>query len=94
MRRFTLLAIALIALSALVACGDDDAPNSDAPNSEAATAQFVACLERNGVTAEAVTLTLNDDGTVGTIEAQILAESDAPYEPAVRLACTQEIENR
>lgn len=78
----------IIALVMIAGCGNarmDD---------EEATAVFVECLERNGVEARDVRVTLNDDGTVGTIEALIVSEADAKYQPAVQLACTQEVESR
>jgi hypothetical protein len=46
------------------------------------------------VEARDVRVTLNDDGTVGTIEALIVSEANAEYQPAVQLACTQEVESR
>jgi hypothetical protein len=59
---------------------------------EEATARFVDCLERNGIEADGVSVTLDADGGVATIEAQIVSEGDVAYEPAIRLACTAEVE--
>lgn len=63
-----------------------------APDAASATTTFVECLERNGVVAEDVRVTLADDGSVEGIEARILEEADVAYEPAVRLACIEEVE--
>ncbi len=87
MQRLARVAI-VVALVSSAACGD--ARLSD----DEATAVFVECLERNGVEARDVRVTLNDDGTVGTIEALIVSEGNATYQPAVELACTQEVESR
>jgi hypothetical protein len=64
-----------------------------APDAERATTRFVECLERNGVVAEDVSVTLAGDGTIEGISAVIVEEGDVPYEPTVRLACTEEVEN-
>jgi hypothetical protein len=37
-------------------------------------------------------VTLNADGSVGDISATIVSEGDVPYEPTIRMACTQEVE--
>lgn len=87
MQRLARIAI-IIALVAVVACG-----NSRLDDDEA-TAVFVQCLERNGVEARDVRVTLNEDGTVSSIAALIVSEANAKYEPAVQLACTQEVESR
>jgi hypothetical protein len=86
-RRATGTALAIV-LVALAACGNGE------PDNDAATTAFVECLERNGVDARDVRVTLDEDGSVSGIEAVILNESGSPYEPAVRLACTQEVEGR
>lgn len=65
---------------------------SSTPDSDAATETFAACLERNGVVAEDLEVTLNADGSVGSISATIVSEGDVPYEPSIRLACTEEVE--
>jgi hypothetical protein len=58
-----------------------------------ATATFSDCLARNGIVAESVEVTLRD-GAIGSIDVVILSEGDVPYEPSVRLACTEEVENQ
>lgn len=63
-----------------------------APDSAGATTSFVECLERNGIVAEEVSVTLANDGSVEGIEAVIVEEGDVPYDPTVRLACTEEVE--
>lgn len=65
---------------------------SESPDSETATETFAACLERNGIDVEDLEVSLNADGSVATIAATILSEGDVPYEPTVRLACTEEVE--
>lgn len=65
---------------------------SDVPGSQRATEMFGDCLQRNGVEAQDVEVTLNPDGSVEGISATILSESDVPYEPAIRLACTEEVD--
>lgn len=87
MQRLARIAI-VVALVTVAACGDARL------NDDEATAIFVECLERNGVEARDVRVTLNDDGTVGTIEALIVSEANAEYQPAVQLACTQEVESK
>ena len=88
MQRFIRGTVVGLLLIAVPSCGgsvlDDDE----------ATAAFVQCLERNGVEARDVRVTLDSDGTVSGIEAVIISETGAAYEPAVRLACTQEVEDR
>ena len=54
---------------------------------------FAECLERNGVVAEDVVVTM-DRGSVGEISLVILSEGDVAYEPALRLACIEELENQ
>lgn len=63
---------------------------SRAPDSERATEVFADCLERNHVEVEDVEVVLNEDGSVGSISATVLSEGEVPYEPTVRLACTEE----
>jgi hypothetical protein len=65
---------------------------SPPPDEAAATARFAECVERHGIVADSVEVEINDDGTVGSIALGILSEGDIPYEPVVRLACTQEVE--
>lgn len=81
------LTVFLIVLAFASACA-----GSPPPDEAAATARFAECLERHGIVADGVEVDLNDDGTVGTIALGILSEGDVPYEPVVRLACTQEVE--
>ena len=63
-----------------------------APDASSATTTFVECLERNEIVAEDVNVTLADDGSVEGVEAVIVDEGEAAYEPAVRLACIEEVE--
>jgi hypothetical protein len=56
------------------------------------TSIFVDCLERNGVVAQDVEVTLDADSSVASIGAR--QEGDVAYEPSVRLACTEEGKNR
>lgn len=65
---------------------------SETPDSGTATETFAACLERNGVDVEDLEVSLNADGSIAGIAATILSEGDVPYEPTVRLACTEEVE--
>ncbi|HUF15366.1 MAG TPA: hypothetical protein VMQ46_05725 [Acidimicrobiia bacterium] len=65
---------------------------SDIPDSQRATEIFADCLERNGVEVDDLEVTLNADGSVGDISATIVSEGDVPYEPTIRIACTQEVE--
>ena len=65
---------------------------SSAPDSRRATEVFADCLERNGVEVRDLEVTLDADGSVGTISATILSEGDVSYEPTIRLACTEEVE--
>ncbi|HSJ36211.1 MAG TPA: hypothetical protein VLB85_14260 [Acidimicrobiia bacterium] len=57
-----------------------------------ATARFAECLDRNEVVYENLEVELDADGTVGTISVGILSEGEVAYEPAIRLACTEEVE--
>lgn len=90
MRYRALMLITTVAL-VIVATGCTDDQNVD---TEQATSVFIECLDRNGIEARDVRITLNEDGTVATIEAEILNEADVAYEPAVRIGCTQEVESR
>jgi hypothetical protein len=65
---------------------------SDVPDSGRATEIFAECLERNGVEVQDLEVSLNADGSVGSISATILSEGEEPYEPTVRMACTEEVE--
>lgn len=75
-------AIALVAVS-LVACQGLD--------SEEASRIFADCLQRNGVEAEDLVVTMDGD-TVAEISLLILSEGNVAYEPALREACTDEVE--
>jgi len=65
---------------------------SDIPDSRRATDIFADCLQRNGVEVQDLEVTLNADSSVGSISATIVSEDDVPYEPTVRMACTEEVE--
>ncbi len=80
-RSFVVIALSLTLTSCTTAPDDDEA-----------TSTFADCLERNGVEAESVEVTLNSDGSVASISANILSEGDVAYEPIIRLACTEEVE--
>lgn len=82
----TLVLAALLALAA-AAC----TPQRDASS---AIGVFEDCLERNGVRAGDITLSLDGGGRVESLSATIVEEGDVPYEPAVRLACIAEVEGR
>ena len=86
-RRNGSVAILLIVCSLLLlaSCSSD-------PDPQRATEIFADCLERNGVEVQDLEVTLNADGSVGSISATIVSESDVPYEPTVRLSCTEEVE--
>jgi hypothetical protein len=62
------------------------------PNSDEASATFADCLQRNGITVENATVSMGSDGTIEGISVVILSEGDVAYEPTVRLACTEEVE--
>lgn len=66
---------------------------SKTPDSQRATEIFADCLQRNGVEAQNLQVTVDADGSVGGISLTIVSEGDVPYEPTVRLACTQEVES-
>lgn len=63
------------------------------PAAERAGRTFAECLERNGIVAEEVEVALGADGSIEGISAVILDEGDVPYEPTVRMACTEEVES-
>lgn len=65
---------------------------SDVPDSGRATEVFADCLERNGIEVQDLEVTLNTDGSVGSISATIISEGEVAYEPTVRIACTEEVE--
>lgn len=78
--------IALVALFfALVSCQGLD--------SDQATAIFADCLRRNGVEAQDVAVTMSGDSVEG-ISVVIISEGNVPYEPTLREACTEEVENQ
>ncbi len=62
------------------------------PDSDRATRVFADCLERNGVEADSIELTLNSDGSVASVSVIILSEGEVAYEPTIRLACAEEVE--
>lgn len=78
--------------SALVCLSLVLASCSDVPDSQRATEIFADCLQRNGVEVQDLDVTLNADSSVGSISATIVSEGDVPYEPTIRLACTEEVE--
>lgn len=82
--RLILTAAALIITSA---CSN----NLDA---DEATAIFSDCLARNGIEAGNVDITLDSSGTIDSLSVVVLGEGDVAYEPTIRLACTEEVENR
>jgi len=65
---------------------------ADVPDSGRATEVFADCLERNGVEVQDLEVTLDADGSVGSISATIISEREVAYEPTVRMACTEEVE--
>jgi hypothetical protein len=67
-------------------CGTDPEDLADR-----ATRIFQECLERNGVVATELRVTVSDDRLVEAVAAQIV-EGQSLYEPAVRLACIEEVE--
>lgn len=75
-------AIAMVAVS-LVGCQGLD--------SEEASRIFAECLQRNGVEAEHVVVTMDGDA-VADISLLILSEGDVSYEPELREVCTDEVE--
>ena len=78
----SLAALAIVVVS-VVGCRGLD--------SDEASKIFADCLERSGVEAEDVVVTMDGD-TVGEISVMILSEGDVAYEPALREACTEEVE--
>ncbi|HEY5652437.1 MAG TPA: hypothetical protein VIW46_13405 [Acidimicrobiia bacterium] len=83
MGRSKSLATVAIVVVSIVGCRGLD--------SDEASKIFADCLERNGVEAEDVVVTMDGD-TVGEISVAILSERDVAYEPALREACTEEVE--
>lgn len=65
-----------------------------APSPDEATAMFADCLQRNGITAEDVSVTMGSDGLVEGVVAVIISEGDVAYEPTLREACTEEVEQQ
>ena len=65
---------------------------SEVPDSQRATEIFADCLQRNGVEVQDLEVTLNADRSVGSISATVVSEGDVPYEPTIRIACTEEVE--
>lgn len=65
---------------------------SDVPDSGRATEVFADCLERNDVEVQDLEVILDADGSVASISATIVSEGEVPYEPTVRMACTEEVE--
>lgn len=82
MRSKALAAATLIAL--LGACSE--------PDPARATKIYVDCLERNGIEAEGVEVTLNADGSVASISERWLTEVDTAFAVTVRAGCTAEVE--
>ena len=66
---------------------------STTPDSERATELFADCLQRNGVEVQDLEVTLDEDGSIAGISAEIVSEGDVAYEPTVPLACPQEVES-
>ena len=60
-------------------------------DSDEASKIFADCLERNGIEAEDVVVTMDGD-TVDEVSLVILSEGDVAYEPTLREACTEEVE--
>ena len=85
MTKESLVAFA-VALMTLVGC-------QSGLDSNEATRIFAECLERNGIEAQDVEVTITD-GRVEGVSAAILSESDAAYEPVVRMLCIDEVENQ
>lgn len=83
MKTLTTLTVAVLVAS-LAACQRVD---------DSATAVFRGCLERHGVVAEDVAVAMRG-GSIEGISLRILGEGDLPYEPNVRLACSEEVEQR
>lgn len=83
--------VALVALSP--GCSSGPTRDQEALSARAVSL-FQDCFSRNGVQAENVEVEVSADGHVRTLSALIVAEGDVPFEPQVRLACTQEVEAR
>ncbi|MGB7861356.1 MAG: hypothetical protein WBM90_12730 [Acidimicrobiia bacterium] len=84
LRLLTYLA-SLVMIVPVVSC-------STTPDNEKASETFADCLDRNGVIAEGVEVTVGSNGKVEGISLRILSEGDIGYEPALRLSCTEEVE--
>lgn len=83
----TRLSITLLFVLLVGAC-------QSAPSSDEATAVFADCLQRNGITAENVEVTMGSDGVIEGISAVIISEGDVAFEPTLREACTEEVEQQ
>lgn len=81
------MALAAGAAFMLVGCGGESPLDA-----AEATATFGECLDRNEVVYEDLEVELDADGKVETLAVAILSEGDVAYEPAIRLACTEEVE--
>ncbi|HSJ27211.1 MAG TPA: hypothetical protein VLB67_03310 [Acidimicrobiia bacterium] len=77
--------LALLLAAALALTGCQNAPRD-------VSADFDDCLTRHGVVTQDVEATLGSDGTIETLSVVIVSEGDVAYEPALRLACTAEVE--
>lgn len=64
------------------------------PDHAEATEAFRECLQRHGVEAESLSVRVDGNGQIESIELTILSEGDVAYEPAIRLACTDEVNSR
>lgn len=89
----TAAAILVVFIALATGCSRDPNPDLKALSARAVTL-FQDCFSRNGVQAENVEVEVSAEGHVRTLSAQIVAEGDVPFEPQVRLACTQEVEAR
>lgn len=58
-------------------------------DSDTATALFNDCLTHHGAVAEDVSVTVRG-GSTEDISLPVVSEGDVPYEPDVRLACSEE----
>ncbi|MGA7272970.1 MAG: hypothetical protein WB239_18000 [Acidimicrobiia bacterium] len=89
----TTAAILVLVTALASGCSSGPTPDLEALSARAVTL-FQDCFARNDVQAENVKVDVSADGHVRTLSAQIVAEGDVPFEPQVRLACTQEVEAR
>lgn len=83
----------MMALALGTGCSSGPTPDLKALSGRAVSL-FQDCFSRNHVQAEKVEVEVAADGHVRTLSAQIVAEGTVPFEPQVRLACTQEVEAR